>query len=503
MARYTAEQIYAFAREAGFSPDRAATMTAIALAESGGKSSSHNSVGENSKGLWQINQAAHPQFADIDLFDPVQNARAAFKVSHGGDDISPWTTTHKGAAAKYLRFKEEAQAAAASYGDGPDRGMWAGVDGYGDHTSAGDARGGGAGMAPTSSTSSASDNVNIRQGTVAGTETGPDAPKAGEQFGIPLDEPAPQVQGFGNTVGGAPPSEHAGEQFGIPLDEDAARTAAPGTTPPPATNSGFQQQGLGSGDATKLGKFLDSAVAQSGDRYVFGAETKLNDPNPGVFDCSELVEWASHQAGVKMPDGAWAQYRHLQGGGHAMSVDEAIRTPGALLFSFSSDPLTGKPKAAHVAISLGNGKTIEAKGDKYGVGSWEANGKRFQYAGFIPEMSVDPSAMNFAPPPPPQATDPFTHRVNNDPAAMDNNPATVQSSHALTQAEPPPTLPPVPPVPPPPVDQPPVVEQPAIGDVDQDNQDDAMQHLAEWTAPEDHSLLGRIDLPDHIDPQTH
>src|SRR5947209_19326611 len=60
MPRFTAEQIYAVARQAGFSPDQSATMTAIAMAESGGDSRSHATVGEDSRGLWQINAQAHP-----------------------------------------------------------------------------------------------------------------------------------------------------------------------------------------------------------------------------------------------------------------------------------------------------------------------------------------------------------------------------------------------------------------------------------------------------------
>src|SRR5262249_20494311 len=38
-----------------------------------------------------------------------------------------------------------------------------------------------------------------------------------------------------------------------------------------------------------VGDFLNAALAQKGDRYVFGAETNLNDKNPNTFDCSELV----------------------------------------------------------------------------------------------------------------------------------------------------------------------------------------------------------------------
>src|SRR4051812_46421526 len=132
MPRYSAEQIYSFARRAGFSPDQATTMTAVALAESGGNSRAHNDHGEDSRGLWQVNAAAHHDLAArFDLYDPVQNAKAAFDVSGGGRDISPWTTTHGLRSAPYLRYRAEAEAAAVSAGDGRNLGVWTGTSGYG------------------------------------------------------------------------------------------------------------------------------------------------------------------------------------------------------------------------------------------------------------------------------------------------------------------------------------------------------------------------------------
>jgi hypothetical protein len=80
-----------------------------------------------------------------------------------------------------------------------------------------------------------------------------------------------------------------------------------------------------------------------------------------------------------------------------MSVEEALRTPGALLFRFDSDPSgAGRPSQAHVAISLGDGRTIEARGSKYGVGSFEANTSRFNYAAAVPQMSGPGSGMGMA-----------------------------------------------------------------------------------------------------------
>src|SRR4051794_36958651 len=131
MPRYTAEQVYDYARRAGFSPDQATTMTAIALAESSGNSRAHNPHGEDSRGLWQINAAVHPGLAaKYDLYNPLDNARAAFEVSAEGKNAAPWTTTHGGHGAAYLEYREEAQAAAASYGDGAGHGVWTGTPDY-------------------------------------------------------------------------------------------------------------------------------------------------------------------------------------------------------------------------------------------------------------------------------------------------------------------------------------------------------------------------------------
>jgi cell wall-associated NlpC family hydrolase len=294
MARYAAEQIYAFARAAGFSPDQAVTMTAIALAESGGNSGAHNASGEDSRGLWQINMRAHESWAgQLDLYDPLDNARAAYRISLGGADISPWTTAH-GSDAPYRSFQDEAQAAAVSHGDPSGLGVWTGTAGYGHPVPAGD--GGGPGLL----------------------------------FG-------------GETPGG--------------------------------------------GGAVQT--FLDAALAQTGDRYVLGAEADPDDKNPSVFDCSELTQWAAHQAGVELPDGTWLQYLELKEQGAIIPVEEAVRTPGALLFSFSTEPTPGggRPSHAHVAISLGDGKTIEARGRSYGVGSFEASSERFQYAAVVPGLA--------------------------------------------------------------------------------------------------------------------
>ncbi|MCU0695563.1 MAG: peptidoglycan-binding protein [Myxococcaceae bacterium] len=145
---------------------------------------------------------------------------------------------------------------------------------------------------------------------------------------------------------------------------DAPPPRVDGTAPP-----GRPPGGSGTGTTQE---FLWNALGQQGKSYVFGAETNLNDPNPQTFDCSELVEWAAARAGVRFPDGSAAQIDAAR----PMSVEEALRTPGALLY-----------RPGHIAISLGDGRTIEARGRRYGVGIFSAEGRGWTRAGTIPGLS--------------------------------------------------------------------------------------------------------------------
>jgi len=131
MARLSAREIHKAAMEAGFTPDEAVTMTAIALAESGGNPKAHNSVNEDSRGLWQINMKAHPNFPRDAAYDPLTNARLAYEVSNHGRDICRWTTAHRrhGGAA-YQHHMNEALQGAAENGHPSARGNWTGCAGY-------------------------------------------------------------------------------------------------------------------------------------------------------------------------------------------------------------------------------------------------------------------------------------------------------------------------------------------------------------------------------------
>jgi cell wall-associated NlpC family hydrolase len=122
-------------------------------------------------------------------------------------------------------------------------------------------------------------------------------------------------------------------------------------------------------------EFVDLCIAQRGDPYVWGAK------GPGVFDCSGLVSWSCGELHVSpaMPGGSWNQLSHCLAHGLGVSIDKGVATFGALLFM-------GAGGSEHVAVSLGNGMTIEARGRAYGVNEFGTQGRPWSAAALIPGL---------------------------------------------------------------------------------------------------------------------
>ncbi|MFD2092172.1 C40 family peptidase [Blastococcus deserti] len=85
---------------------------------------------------------------------------------------------------------------------------------------------------------------------------------------------------------------------------------------------------------------VDTALAQVGDAYVWGAG------GPDAFDCSGLTQYAYSAAGVSLPHSSRSQSQM----GAPVSV--ADLQPGDLLFYYSP--------TSHVAMYVGNGKMVHA-----------------------------------------------------------------------------------------------------------------------------------------------
>jgi Lysozyme like domain len=107
---YNTGQVAALAKLGGFSGhDEITTMTAIALAESGGRmvKGGPNHNGTYDWGIWQINDIHKP--SEAIKTNPVANAKAAHAIYvQAGNSYKPWSTYNSG---KYKDFWTEAELA--------------------------------------------------------------------------------------------------------------------------------------------------------------------------------------------------------------------------------------------------------------------------------------------------------------------------------------------------------------------------------------------------------
>jgi hypothetical protein len=127
MSTMSAEQIAQAAYKAGFRGQALTTATAVALAESGGDPESHNGTPpDNSYGLWQVNMigdlgpARRDQFgldSNRELFEPDENAKAAYAIADHGKNFEPWSTYQDGAYKKHLdAARKAAEKVSANHG---------------------------------------------------------------------------------------------------------------------------------------------------------------------------------------------------------------------------------------------------------------------------------------------------------------------------------------------------------------------------------------------------
>ncbi len=157
---------------------------------------------------------------------------------------------------------------------------------------------------------------------------------------------------------------------------------------PDATHDPVEEMEPGLEEPNARARFIDELLNQVGTDFEMGARAEFDDAKPAAFDASELVEWASHRAGVGIPDGSWIQYQHLDEEGSTMEVEEALATEGALLFWFSRDPIGDpeRPRIAHVAVSLGDGRVVEATPGRHDIVRIADHGGRFTHAGEVPGL---------------------------------------------------------------------------------------------------------------------
>jgi cell wall-associated NlpC family hydrolase len=98
------------------------------------------------------------------------------------------------------------------------------------------------------------------------------------------------------------------------------------------------------------------ALSKVGGPYVWGGH------GPVAYDCSGLVQAATAAGGRTLGAPSAAQWATCVATGKTVPIATALATRGGLLFRI------GVGDYNHVAISLGNGSTVEARGSAYGIG---------------------------------------------------------------------------------------------------------------------------------------
>ena len=101
----------------------------------------------------------------------------------------------------------------------------------------------------------------------------------------------------------------------------------------------------------RIAAYVEIAIAQLGDPYVWGAE------GPDSFDCSGFVYYCLSNSGYN--DYTAPQPTHTASGQQWEYVEKEDLQPGDLMFYFS-DPYDPNRPIGHIGIYLGNGYHIHA-----------------------------------------------------------------------------------------------------------------------------------------------
>lgn len=136
--------------------------------------------------------------------------------------------------------------------------------------------------------------------------------------------------------------------------------------------------GAGGNVPGKVQRFINSAVAQTGKPYVFGAE------GPGAFDCSGLINYALRQAGVNDSRTTAAGYQARFAGSR---VSRENLKPGDLLFIWYPNS-RGIPRgtASHIEIYLGNGRSMGTDNPREGARAEPVDWSAVVNASRVPQL---------------------------------------------------------------------------------------------------------------------
>jgi len=140
------------------------------------------------------------------------------------------------------------------------------------------------------------------------------------------------------------------------------------------------------------GDILALAERHLGEKYVFGANANFQDPNyAGPWDCADFTSWVLYQAtGIvfgctddtapakKLEPFSGSWLADMKAKGQEVPIKDAKKVAGAFFIRKKKGD-----KPGHVAVSDGQGKTVEAMGAAFGVTRGKVDG-RFDAAVLVP-----------------------------------------------------------------------------------------------------------------------
>lgn len=143
-------------------------------------------------------------------------------------------------------------------------------------------------------------------------------------------------------------------------------------------------------------------IANGPYRYYAGGD-RCNPLASGLSDCSGLVVASARAAGVTIDcTGSFSLAQRCHAAHTGVSLDVARATRGALLFKGINEGQGGRPgiDSGHVAISEGDGTTVEARNSRAGILFGPFDGRGWDYAGLPPWFPMTVAGPLPAPPSP-------------------------------------------------------------------------------------------------------
>lgn len=145
-----------------------------------------------------------------------------------------------------------------------------------------------------------------------------------------------------------------------------------------------------------------------GEPYALEALVAKDDADyKGPWDASEFVSWLYYQTfgilygcannhgnphSADAYSGYWGRDANMLG--HIITIEEAKSTPGAVIIR-----LAGNGEVGHIAVSDGNGGTVEAHGKEDGITNSVVDGRRWDMGILVPGVTYNPNPiLPFRPP---------------------------------------------------------------------------------------------------------